>query len=595
MARRFTECSLSIRNIFRLLLSSLMILVFSSFSTAAPVISSELQAMMYLQKYGYMNDSNPNTASLISAAAFSNAIKDFQRFAGLAETGNLDNTTLTMMNMPRCGVRDRVGHSASARRKRYALQGSKWRVSELTYTISKYPSHRLKEKPKVDAEIKKAFKVWADVTPLKFTHRTNGRVHIDVRFEENEHGDGEPFDGPGRTLAHAFFPQYGGDAHFDDEEKWTIDQYSGTNLFQVAAHEFGHSLGLSHSDVRSSLMAPFYRGFDPTFQLDEDDILGIQALYGSRKQRTTVSPDTKPKVTPDFSGSPDLCQDAAIDAATRTEDGRTYVFKGDFYWEILQNGIADGYPRKISTDWSGLPGDMDAALTWANGKTFFFKGSQYWRFRNKKMDSDYPKDVSVGFEGIPNNVDAAFVWSGNGKTYFFKGNNYWRFDSRSEPPVSARYPQMISNWEGLPNNIDAALQWTNQRTYFFKGKNYYRFNDRTFSVDTGKPSYPRSTSVWWFDCQAQAGRRHGTSSLTAGDQKPIYIGESTPSTTTEFDDDDHNAVDGSENLDVVLQQSGEEQTPSPRHEPLDGNSGSTPLSSVSSLVLLATLFIAVFL
>lgn len=72
---------------------------------------------------------------------------------------------------------------------------------------------------------------------------------------------------------------FGGDAHFDAEERWSIDSYSGTNLFQVAAHEFGHSLGLSHSDVRSALMAPFYRGYDPVFQLDEDDIDGIQVGF----------------------------------------------------------------------------------------------------------------------------------------------------------------------------------------------------------------------------------------------------------------------------------------------------------------------------
>lgn len=508
-------------------------------------LQQEVDAMAYLQRYGYMNGTQSN-ANLISEDSFHDAIVNFQRFAGIPETGVVDNLTVRFMQMPRCGNKDRSGKGENGRRKRkrrkrYALQGSKWRRQELTYRISQYPTRFAHKKHEVDAQIEKAFKIWSQVAPIDFVVKKEGRVHIDIRFASGEHGDGDPFDGPGNTLAHAYFPQYGGDAHFDDQEYWTVDSYAGTNIFQVAAHELGHSLGLGHSSVREALMAPFYQKYKPNFKLHADDVLGIQALYGDKdgpdshwptSTTTTTTTSTTP-ATPDAdpprrrgnrpsqpdddddngiggffgfgsgAGKPvDLCQDSKIDAITRTEDGNTYIFRGNYYWLIKSEGLASGYPARISRDWDGLPGNLDAALTWSDGKTFFFKGDKYWRFFNKRREPGYPKQISAGFAGIPNNVDAAFVWSGNGKTYFFKKDKYWRFDSKQEPPVSSQYPKSIKNWSGLPTSgIDAAFKWENGMTYFFKDDLYYRFDDREFEVDaSARPTFPRSTSEWWYGC-----------------------------------------------------------------------------------------------
>merc|ERR1712073_274435 len=88
---------------------------------AASGTTEETQALLYLQKYGYV-ENRDGTGALLSEEGIkkqlAKAVRDFQAFAGLNQTGELDPVTVELMGTPRCGVNDIIGHGATARRKK---------------------------------------------------------------------------------------------------------------------------------------------------------------------------------------------------------------------------------------------------------------------------------------------------------------------------------------------------------------------------------------------------------------------------------------------------------------------------------------------
>ena len=69
--------------------------------------------------------------------------------------------------------------------------------------------------------------------------------------------------------------------HFDNDEDFDVNgSQVKVDLNWLSLHELGHSLGLDHSWHPDSVMFPFYLGYIPNLTLDNDDVEGIQQLYG---------------------------------------------------------------------------------------------------------------------------------------------------------------------------------------------------------------------------------------------------------------------------------------------------------------------------
>ncbi|XP_066303281.1 stromelysin-1-like [Branchiostoma lanceolatum] len=535
-----------------------------------PVLEEERQnvpnvtmAVKYLDQFGWY-EGGEEMAKVRSASdmttSMTEAVCKFQKFAGLDVTCEIDEPTLDMMNMRRCGVRD-------VRVANFVL-GNKWDHNDLTYNFKNF-SPDLKEEEQKDA-IAKALGLWAQVTPLTFTLvAPDDEADIVIQFLSGDHGDGSPFDGNGGTLGHAFFPGdgIGGDTHFDEAEVFNIvtpgEFTTAVDMMTVAAHEFGHALGLGHSNIEDALMAPFYR-YSPELQLHVDDINGVQELYGipstvaptlgnvtteaattqgqdtttqgeelttafvedttlgdasttvstprmpepTSTLATTQAPTTTPEPTTTAAPEPTTTPSAPEPTTTNAPEPTTTNAPEPTTTEAPETTTTTTAEPTTTQPATTTPGPddadtcsgapIDAITTLKNETTFVFRGKYFWRLNSRGADPGYPQLIADAWDGLPDNIDAALNWP-TGKTYFFKGDEYWRFENAK---MDDGYPKDISNW-GLPGDIDAAMYFKRGRgSIFGRGRaavTYFFKGDRyvRYATRTGvDQGYPKDISKW---------------------------------------------------------------------------------------------------
>lgn len=244
-----------------------------------------INTIRYLKKFGYLVKSGT-----LTLADIKDAVAKFQEVYGLLSDGKAGPKTLGAIAWPRCGCPEFFAEEASDRL-------NKWGDHDLTYFIQGRDSDL--SSGVWDNTIAQAFGQISAVCPLKFTPVTSiNKANFVVAVGR---GSKDNFDGPSGTLAWHELPSsfsFKGQlwGKYDLDETWTVNG-RGIKLLNVATHELVHGCGLTHSNVKTALMAPFYSP-DISKPQYNDDIARLQARYGKVDTTPTPVPEPEPEPTP---------------------------------------------------------------------------------------------------------------------------------------------------------------------------------------------------------------------------------------------------------------------------------------------------------
>jgi hypothetical protein len=259
--------------------------------------------------------------------------------------------------------------------------GPSHRAATVGYVFS--PMTEQLSSSQTEAAIQQAMAHWAQVVHVTWVQGTNPTAPqtVNIFFATYAHGDGYPFDGPGGVLAHTFYPAppnpepIAGDMHFNDSESWHIG--ANIDVFSVALHELGHSLGLGHSDDPSDVMYPYYK---MVTTLNSGDIAAAQTLYASGPAAAPpVTTPPPPVTTPAAAPTP---TPAPAPTPTPTPTPRGGKTTGPPTLTILSPGSSTVSTNVATLTFSGTASDNAAvaSVAWATntGSSGTATGTASW-------------------------------------------------------------------------------------------------------------------------------------------------------------------------------------------------------------------------
>ncbi|GLY19592.1 hypothetical protein Kisp01_66060 [Kineosporia sp. NBRC 101677] len=239
-----------------------------------PAELPDLSTLSYLERYGYLP---PGAAGPdLDVDTVAHALARFQDRMNVPVTGRVDADTRSELEAARCGMPDLVNGLALK-----AL--CPWDGPELRYAFGA---------PCTNYEgafeaVERAASTWAGVLPFVL-RRVESTQEPDVMVEWRPAQDPD-HSMVGTVVAHADFPgpcwtiteAPPKPLHFDDDESiWADGAIRGAfDVETVALHEFGHLLGLAHTQVPGAVMYPRVRHHYVLRELQPDDLDQVCSLY----------------------------------------------------------------------------------------------------------------------------------------------------------------------------------------------------------------------------------------------------------------------------------------------------------------------------